>query len=306
MLGIFWLIMCVIIGIVLITSEDRFKDLEERILVGVITGGTLFCVSSAMIYWIVADNEFEYVSNIKTLEVIGDQYYKIDDEYKIVDYMYVTDYINEDAILMKLNKTRLGFGGLTTTSEYAVIVSEDFVNKMSFANKMSINDKCTKLKGSNLSGVKIGISKKDSYSNTFVERDNDNIQESVRDNLESDSNTLEENADIVNLTNELSSKNEEIHNLNDIIKDQKESIEKLNNTIKNQEESIDKLNKELSDLKTKKKLNTKEVLIIVVSVWIMALISICTIYRMRIKGRKELIQTASDAKIRESVMLDDK
>lgn len=300
MLGVFWLIMCVIIGIVLIASEDRFKDLEARIVVGVILGGTLFCVSSAMIYWIVADDEFEYVSNIKTLEVIGDQYYKIDDEYKIVDYMYVTDSINEDAILMKLNKTRLGFGGLTTTSDYAVIVSEDFVNKM------SINDKCTKLKGSNLLGVKIGMSKKDSYSNTSVDSDTDNIQESVRDNLESDSNTLEENADIVNLTNELSSKNEEIHNLNDIIKDQKESIEKLNNTIKNQEESIDKLNKELSDLKTKKKLNTKEVLMIVVSVWIMALISICTIYRMRIKGRRELIQTASDAKIRESVMLDDK
>ena len=80
MLGVFWLILCVIIGIVLIASEDRFKDLEARIVVGVILGGTLFCVSSAMIYWIVADNEFEYVSNIKTLEVIGDQYYTIEDE----------------------------------------------------------------------------------------------------------------------------------------------------------------------------------------------------------------------------------
>lgn len=139
--------------------------------------------------------------------------------------------------------------------------------------------------------------------------------------------TAEENSRDAESSNEESYTKEEsntnkiddtqLKELNDSLKDVGKNIEDLQSNIKDINKSIESITKNLNEQKNeievlknkeKPKVDNGTIIIIIVGLvafWLMILVTVVTLIKIRTHSRKELILTASDAKIREGVMLDD-
>lgn len=131
--------------------------------------------------------------------------------------------------------------------------------------------------------------------------------------------TEEENIDdskIDELKENITSRDNYIIELEQSIKDKDSYISELEQSIKDKDiqiqelhSNIEKKDNQISKLKNKKEISDKTLKYIGIGVlftWIMVLITVKMIVNLKLKVRKELILTASDAKIREGVMLDNK
>lgn len=86
------------------------------------------------------------------------------------------------------------------------------------------------------------------------------------------------------------------------------NINDINKNIQEQKKELESQKKEIEELKENKPMDTGKVGVIIggiVAFWIMTLVTIVTFVKLHVHSKKELILTASDAKIREGVMLNE-
>lgn len=86
------------------------------------------------------------------------------------------------------------------------------------------------------------------------------------------------------------------------------NINSINKNMQEQKKELENQKKEIEELKENKPMDTGKVGVIIggiVAFWIMTLVTIVTFVKLHVHSKKELILTASDAKIREGVMLNE-
>lgn len=86
------------------------------------------------------------------------------------------------------------------------------------------------------------------------------------------------------------------------------NINSINKNMQEQKKELENQKKEIEELKENKPMDTGKVGVIIGGIaafWIMILVTIVTFVRLHVRSKKELILTASDAKIREGVMLNE-
>lgn len=86
------------------------------------------------------------------------------------------------------------------------------------------------------------------------------------------------------------------------------NINSINKNMQEQKKELENQKKEIEELKENKPMDTGKVGAIIggiVAFWIMTLVTIVTFVKLHVHSKKELILTASDAKIREGVMLNE-
>lgn len=145
---------------------------------------------------------------------------------------------------------------------------------------------------------------------------NEDVSKSESNEIDVDYNTvnkileLEEiidgkDTELYNLSEAVKKKNEEISRLNEEILRLNEEISRLDEGIKEKDSLLIKKDKQINRLDKVKEVSIKYIIIGFISIWVMVLITVNMIVRLRLKVKKELILTASDAKIREGVMLEE-
>lgn len=251
---------------------------------------------------------FTKAEEIRTIDFDG-KYYTCNDSVLVKrDKVYYSTETEDSYVVEKRNLVCWSVGCNKYVTSYAIVFNESDYNKF-----YSDDIKNCETNGFGIAQFvyrKYGINTEDDNSNkkNKTSKETEDVKNIEAENENETGKEKEKENGEAAVSEELSNSLKEINNS---LKNVQDSIEGLNKNVNEQKTELENQKKEIESLKNKKeveKVDSNTLLVIIIGIaviWIMILITIVTFIKIKTHSKKELILTASDAKIREGVMLDD-
>lgn len=251
------------------------------------------------------DGKYTQVNEIGSIEFDGNRY-TVNDNILVdhnkawysdrIDKSVVVEYRNHVCWIAGISKYVTSYMILFSKADYNKFFSEDI--------KWSEFDK-PNLARFVYSKYNIEVASDDFGARTAMES---RKQANTKKNPISTSEEKDEKSEDIDI-NEQAVDNSILNDLNKNLSSINDNINNINKNVEEQRKELDKQKQEIEELKNKKEpMDNSKVIAIIVGIalfWLMGLITIVTFIKIKTHSKKELILTASDAKIREGVMLDD-
>lgn len=267
-------ILSIIIGLLFgFTHVDFEYDMyikKHGYIISLCSGVAAYIIMGLVLYAAYYDDTYNNIKEVKDI-VYEDNKFSINGIEVNIDEVYHTDELNESYTLIQVStRLRDNLIKLDVYSHSILVVNEEDWKELQL---LGVNGEYIDRRNMIVRHIKNDIREKQEN-----EQGNGQVVEKVVD------------PEFYSKLNEIES---ELSNINYEISLRNRAIEELN-------ERIAELEKE------KKQVSIMEKLVVGVVIWLILLISIHSIVNLRLKYKRNLIETASNAKIREGVMLDKK
>lgn len=306
MLKIFLVLLCLALSITIVYSKETTYGISFEFDNGMPIFSAMATLILTVLFYILVGLLVSCLSaEIKDIKVI--ESYDTSSEANVNREVYYDLELEDDYIVEYIHEY---YSLFRLTSDVKEEVSIKVLGKTSF-NSLSVVDKDA-----------IGQLKEPAILLELYDYENlgESIENSVdieREAVEKKSEKNEKNADVAKLDSEIAKIKSRVTELNDAVAKKDSEIEQLKSDIELKDNMVTVLTNEIEEKDAEiNKLKARKTIVIsehaieygiaaFIVFWVMILITVNMIVKLRLKVKKELILAASDAKIREGVMLED-